>query len=87
MKITGKLFKTPVLTGAISQPNVLVGQLTNPAKTLNGIVAIGVQGGEVSYSMLQDKPSINEHQLISGENTLRQIGIGLSTNRAIDRLF
>lgn len=49
MKITGKLFKTPVLTGAISQPNILVGQLTNPAKTLNGIVAIGIQGGEVSY--------------------------------------
>ena len=40
-----------------------------------------------SYQELANKPSINEHVLRSGENTLDELGIGLARNTAIDRLF
>ncbi len=39
------------------------------------------------YSRLRNKPAINEHLLHDGENTLESMGIGKTTNTAVERLF
>lgn len=39
------------------------------------------------YGALRNKPSINEHQLTSGENTLASLLIGKCGNTDINRLF
>lgn len=42
---------------------------------------------ERNYDKLNNRPSINEHLLIGGENTLEEIGIARATNADIARLF
>lgn len=39
------------------------------------------------YNQLSNRPKINNHLLRGGENSLAQLGIGLSSNTAINRLF
>ena len=39
------------------------------------------------YNQLSNHPSINEHLLVGGENTLEEIGIARATNADIARLF
>lgn len=39
------------------------------------------------YSILSNKPAINEHELRAGENTLNEIGIGLASAESITNLF
>lgn len=51
------------------------------------IIRDGSGQGTRDYNHLINKPKINSHELVGGENTLAQIGIGRSTNQAIDRLF
>lgn len=51
------------------------------------IIKDGSGQGTNNYNHLINKPKINSHELVGGENTLIQIGIGRSTNQAIDRLF
>lgn len=43
--------------------------------------------GPKDYDRLKNRPSINEHVLIGGENSLESIGIGLSSNQEIAKLF
>lgn len=45
------------------------------------------KNGTDTYDDLADKPHINEHELRAGENTLKEIGIGLATNTDINNLF
>lgn len=40
-----------------------------------------------NYDLLNNRPSINEHLLVGGENTLEELGIGRATNTDITRLF
>ena len=51
------------------------------------IIKDGSEQGTKDYNRLINRPKINSHELVGGENTLAQIGIGRSTNRAVDRLF
>lgn len=44
-------------------------------------------GGTKDYDRLQNRPSINEHVLVGGENSLESIGIGLTSNQEIAKLF
>lgn len=39
------------------------------------------------YNQLSNRPSINEHLLVGGENTLEEIGIARANNADITRLF
>ena len=39
------------------------------------------------YNQLSNRPSINEHLLVGGENTLEEIGIARANNADIARLF
>lgn len=65
--------------------------------TLNGVEIsgdktaedYGITPGEVisNYSMLTNLPSINDHVLAGGENTLASLGIGRASNADINRLF
>ena len=45
------------------------------------------RGQSSDYATLRGKPRINEHELVSGENSLAQIGIGRAANRDINRMF
>lgn len=40
-----------------------------------------------SYDQLINRPSINEHELVGGENSLQDLGIGRATTSDILRLF
>lgn len=42
---------------------------------------------ERNYDKLNNRPSINEHLLVGGENTLEEIGIARANNADIARLF
>ena len=44
-------------------------------------------GGTNDYNQLSNRPKINSHLLRGGENSLAQLGIGLSSNTAFNRLF
>ena len=45
-----------------------------------------VRGGS-DYNRLRNRPAINEHLLVGGENSLLDIGIGRANNVDINRLF
>ena len=45
------------------------------------------RGGTADYNELTNKPSINEHVLTGGENTLTSLGIGRASIEDINRLF
>lgn len=65
--------------------------------TLNGVEISGdktaedygiVQEEVISdYGMLNNLPSINEHVLTGGENTLASLGIGRASSADINKLF
>ena len=40
-----------------------------------------------NYDRLSNRPSINEHLLVGGENSLAELGIGRASNADIARLF
>ena len=40
-----------------------------------------------NYDLLSNRPSINEHLLVGGENSLEELGIGRASNSDIARLF
>ena len=40
-----------------------------------------------NYDLLSNRPAINEHLLVGGENSLAELGIGRATNTDIARLF
>ena len=42
---------------------------------------------ERNYDKLNNRPSINEHLLIGGENSLSDLGIGRAKNTDVNRLF
>ena len=42
---------------------------------------------ERDYNRLNNRPSINEHLLVGGENSLSDLGIGRANNADIGRLF
>ena len=94
--------QTKTLIGIVKPPETIIGTLKIPElitrkitkpKTLKGVISVPyggyTSGGETigDYTILFNKPKINDHQLASGNNSLQDLGIGLSTNRAIDRLF
>ena len=53
----------------------------------NPILREGGGGGETNYDRLRNRPYINEHLLVGGENSLSDIGIGRANNTDIARLF
>lgn len=95
--------QTKTLIGIVKPPETIIGTLKIPElitrkitkpKTLKGVISVPYGGytgsggeGVGDYTILSNKPKINDHQLSSGNNSLQDLGIGLSTNRAIDRLF
>ena len=94
--------QTKTLIGIVKPPETIIGTLKIPElitrkitkpKTLKGVISVPYGGytsggeGTSDYTVLFNKPKINDHQLNSGNNSLQDLGIGLSTNRAIDRLF
>ena len=52
-----------------------------------GEVQTITSSGPKDYDKLDNRPSINEHMLIGGENSLESLGIGLADNQAISKLF
>lgn len=40
-----------------------------------------------NYDLLNNRPAINEHLLVGGENSLEELGIGRANNTDITRLF
>ena len=65
--------------------NVNVTQKT-PANVKASGNAINL-GGVKDYGRLSNKPTINEHELRAGENTLEEIGIGLASALDVINLF
>lgn len=45
------------------------------------------RGGTTDYNLLRNRPSINEHVLTGGENTLESLGIGRASMADINKLF
>lgn len=78
--------------GGVTDYNDLTGK-----PTLNGVEISGdktaedygiVQEEVISdYGMLNNLPSINEHVLTGGENTLASLGIGRASSADINKLF
>ena len=62
----------------------------NPDKTMSahipGVKVID-RGGTNDYNLLRNRPSINDHVLTGGENTLESLGIGRASMADINRLF
>lgn len=46
-----------------------------------------IDRGTTDYNLLRNRPSINEHVLTGGENTLESLGIGRASMADINRLF
>lgn len=62
----------------------------NPDKTMSAYipgVKVIERGGTTDYNLLRNRPSINEHILTGGENTLESLGIGRASMADINRLF
>lgn len=52
-----------------------------------GNLVVREYSGEMDYDVLLNKPAINEHVLVGGENSLDDIGIGLARTADINRIF
>lgn len=62
----------------------------NPDKAMSAHipgVKVIERGGTTDYNLLRNRPSINEHVLTGGENTLESLGIGRASMADINRLF
>lgn len=70
-----------------SQLDVEVGSRKLNVTIGSPILREGGSGGEANYERLRNRPCINEHLLVGGENSLSDIGIGRANNTDISRLF
>lgn len=84
--ITGKLERPHSIESPIASSEKITGKLQK-VETLESVLTIPHVVSESDYVNITNKPCINEHELNSGENSLVELGIGLTTNTAINRLF
>lgn len=82
----GELVSEKTLRGTLSTNKVLTPKLQS-VQTLSPKLTVPRTVYENDYTNLRNKPAINEHELRAGDNTLEEIGIGRSSNTAIDNLF
>lgn len=82
----GELVSEKTLSGTLSTNNVLHAELQS-VNTLRSRLTVPRTVYENNYANLRNKPAINEHELRAGDNTLEEIGIGKSSNTAINNLF
>lgn len=74
------------IVGLIPKPNEITANIIPMGEVKGGLST--TTGARISdYERLKNKPAINEHELRGGENTLAEIGLGLTTNTAILSLF
>ena len=77
------------VTVNLRESNPVLAQI-NPDKTMSahipGVKVID-RGGTTDYNLLRNRPSINEHVLTGGENTLESLGIGHASMADINKLF
>lgn len=79
-KLTGRLSAQQQLSGKLAELNNISGILYLPQSIID-------DSGSKDYDLLNNKPKINNHELRSGENSLEEIGIALSSITAINQLF
>lgn len=77
------------LSVSIATNNTVHAQINQDQMTarIPGVKVIDRGGGTTDYNELTNKPSINEHVLTGGENTLTSLGIGRASIEDINRLF
>lgn len=81
--------QTEVISSGFAEQNETIsGHMQESNQELRvGFKGLQTVSSAGDYSKLKNKPAINEHQLMDGENTLVSIGIGKTTNTAVERLF
>lgn len=84
--IVGEIEKVDMEVEDASPKISMQAHSTEDVVTMGSPVAV-VSRIEKDYDRLNNRPSINEHLLVGGENSLSDLGIELAKNADITRLF